>query len=140
MSKKDVEQLAREALFVRFYERGYISSGKAAELLGISRRAFLDILGQYHVSEFDEEMNLKQELSNATVACCMQHQIAPDGKEFILTEADDFEQEVEQLRNSIAFQRFLDERSSQCQQHMPLDDVLREIEAELACQPQRVGP
>src|SRR5436309_3207774 len=32
-----------------------------------------------------------------------------DGKEFVLAEADDFEQEVETLRRSQAFQRFLDE-------------------------------
>ena len=37
--------------------------------------------------------------------------VTPDGHEFLLGEADDFEKEVEALRNSQAFQRFLDERS-----------------------------
>lgn len=37
--------------------------------------------------------------------------VASDGHEFLLSEADDFEREVETLRNSLDFQRFLDERS-----------------------------
>ena len=37
--------------------------------------------------------------------------LTPDGKEFVIAEADDFEQEVAALRNSQAFQRFLAERS-----------------------------
>ena len=46
--------LALEALLVRLYDLGQVSSGCAAELLGISRRAFLDLLGSYGVSEFGE--------------------------------------------------------------------------------------
>jgi hypothetical protein len=33
------------------------------------------------------------------------------GEEFCVAEADDFDREVEALRNSRAFQQFLDERS-----------------------------
>ena len=42
-TKEALEALAREALLVRLYDLGTISSGKAAALLGISRREFLDL-------------------------------------------------------------------------------------------------
>jgi hypothetical protein len=44
MTKADLESIAREALLVRLYDLGEVSSGKAAEILNISRRAFLDLL------------------------------------------------------------------------------------------------
>ncbi|MGH2514865.1 MAG: UPF0175 family protein [Ktedonobacterales bacterium] len=62
---EQAQALAREALLVKLYDLGEISSGRAAELLGISRRAFLDLLGRYNVSEFDETMNIEEELRNA---------------------------------------------------------------------------
>jgi hypothetical protein len=37
--------------------------------------------------------------------------LTAEGEEFCVAEADDFEKEVETLRNSRAFQQFLDERS-----------------------------
>jgi len=62
--------------------------------------------------------------------------LAADGREYILAEADDFDREVEQLRNSVAFQRFLDERSAYqtTKRRIPLDEIRREIEVELAAQ------
>jgi predicted HTH domain antitoxin len=42
-----------------------ISSGRAAELLSISRREFLDLLGRYGVSEFDETMDVAAEAGHA---------------------------------------------------------------------------
>lgn len=62
--------------------------------------------------------------------------LAADGREYILAEANDFDREVEQLRNSIAFQRFLDQRSAYrtTQRRIPLDVIRQEIEAELAAQ------
>jgi hypothetical protein len=59
-----------------------------------------------------------------------------DGQEFFMSLADDFEKEVESLRRSQAFQRFLDERSA-CSRRFPLEDVEAEIEQELA--PRREG-
>jgi predicted HTH domain antitoxin len=56
-----LEQLGREAVLVRLYELGQISSGRAAEVLRISRRDFLDLLGSYHVSIFDEQLDLEAE-------------------------------------------------------------------------------
>ena len=60
--------------------------------------------------------------------------IAADGREYVIAEADDFDREVEQLRNSLAFQRFLDERSAYKtnKRRIPLEVVAHEIEAELA--------
>jgi predicted HTH domain antitoxin len=56
-----LQQLGREALLVRLYEMGLLSSGRAAEMLRMSRREFLDLLGRYHVSIFDEGMDLEAE-------------------------------------------------------------------------------
>ncbi len=53
--------------------------------------------------------------------------LAPDGHQFILTEADDFEAEVEALRNSPKFQRFLDERMDN-QTRIPIEDIEKKIE------------
>ncbi len=43
----------------RLYETGKISSGQAAEMVGLSKRAFIELLGKYNVSVFgytlDEE-------------------------------------------------------------------------------------
>lgn len=57
--------LAQEAVLVRLYAQGRLSSGKAARLLGISRRAFLDLLGTYNVSVFDQTMDVAEELRRA---------------------------------------------------------------------------
>ena len=59
--------------------------------------------------------------------------LTADGKEFVLAEADDFEQEVETLRSSQTFQRFLAERS-QNPRRIPLEEIEAEIEQELAAQ------
>ena len=53
--------LAREALLVRLYDQGVISSGWAAQTLGVSRRVFLDLLGAYRVSEFDAQVDVVDE-------------------------------------------------------------------------------
>ncbi|KAB8333684.1 UPF0175 family protein [Scytonema tolypothrichoides VB-61278] len=63
-----LERLAREALLVRLYDLGQISSGQAAALLGLARREFLDLLGTYHVSVFDEELDLDAELQRSAEA------------------------------------------------------------------------
>lgn len=57
----ELEKLAQEAFLVRLYEMGQLSSGRAAALLHLSRREFLDLLGRYGVSVFDEEVDLEAE-------------------------------------------------------------------------------
>ncbi len=37
----------------RLYEKGKLSLGQAAELAGISKRAFVELLGKYGVSVFN---------------------------------------------------------------------------------------
>jgi predicted HTH domain antitoxin len=59
--KHQLEALARETLIVKLYEQGEIGSGYAAELLGMSRRAFLDLLGEYGVSAFDPTTDVATE-------------------------------------------------------------------------------
>ena len=56
--------------------------------------------------------------------------VTADGKEFCVAEADDFEREVEGLRRSQAFQRFLDERSASTRR-IPLEVIEAETEREL---------
>lgn len=56
--------------------------------------------------------------------------LTSDGKEFFISEADDFEREVEALRGNQAFQKFLDERSS-CTGRILLEEIEKEIEKEL---------
>ncbi len=49
----------RMLLASKLYETGNISSGQAAEIVGLSKRAFIELLGKYNVSVFgytlDEE-------------------------------------------------------------------------------------
>jgi predicted HTH domain antitoxin len=58
-----LERKALEALLVRLYDEGHVSSGQAGTLLGISRVAFLDVLGQYGVSSFDPTMDIAAEMA-----------------------------------------------------------------------------
>lgn len=57
--------------------------------------------------------------------------LTSDGKEFIVTEADNFEKEIEILRCSHSFQQFLDERSTS-KIRMPLEEIEKKIEQELS--------
>lgn len=61
LSQAALTALAREALLVQLYARGELASGTAAHLLGISRRAFLDLLGRYGVSIFDDQIDIQAE-------------------------------------------------------------------------------
>ena len=63
--------------------------------------------------------------------------VAANGKTFYLTEADDFEEEVQRLRASQAFQRFLDERMASSGRRRRLEDVEADVERELASLSQR---
>jgi predicted HTH domain antitoxin len=50
------EELKRAAV-AKWYELGTVSQGKGAEILGLSRSEFLDVLSRYRVSPYqvDEE-------------------------------------------------------------------------------------
>lgn len=61
IGRAELEHLAREALLVKLYDLGKLSSGRAARILGITRREFLDTLGRYGVSVFDESSDSEVE-------------------------------------------------------------------------------
>lgn len=62
LTREQFERLAQESVMIRLYTLGVISTGKAAEMLGISRREFLELLGRYGVSEFEDDIDLETEL------------------------------------------------------------------------------
>lgn len=73
-SEAALSHLAYEAMAIRLYALGAISAGKVAELLDISRREALDLIGHYGLSVFDETMDITEEVHNAHIASRFQHQ------------------------------------------------------------------
>ncbi len=59
----------RDALMTiasRLYDKGKLSLGQAAELAGLSKRAFMEVVGDYGVSVFNHPAsNLERDLENA---------------------------------------------------------------------------
>ncbi|MCL4476295.1 MAG: UPF0175 family protein [Nitrospirae bacterium] len=53
MTKEEMEQHIRLMAALKMFELGKISSGKAAELAGMSRVEFFEVCGRYHVSIFN---------------------------------------------------------------------------------------
>jgi predicted HTH domain antitoxin len=52
----------------RMYELGHISSGRAAELAGVSRVEFLEMVGQYRISIFNYSLEeLEREIREAQI-------------------------------------------------------------------------
>ena len=50
----------------KLYELGRLSAGQAAEVAGLSKRAFIELLGKYNVSVFGyDENELAEDLSKA---------------------------------------------------------------------------
>ncbi len=61
------EMEARMVLATRLYERGRLSLGQAAELVGLSKGAFMEVLGTYGVSVFNyPASDLDQDVENAS--------------------------------------------------------------------------
>ncbi len=53
-------------LAAKLYEDAILSAGQAAEVAGISKRAFIEILGHYGVSAFGESISdLNSDVANA---------------------------------------------------------------------------
>lgn len=50
----------------KLFEDGILSSGQAAEMVGVSKRAFIEIMGKYGVSVFNESVDdLRRDIGNA---------------------------------------------------------------------------
>ena len=50
----------------KLYEDGKLSSGQAAEVAGLSKRTFIELLGKYVVSVFNNEVqDLNTDIANA---------------------------------------------------------------------------
>ena len=65
-SPDEVAQEMRLAAAIKWYEVGELSQGKAAELAGISREAFIDALGRFGVSAIQTRPDeLKEDLRAA---------------------------------------------------------------------------
>ena len=50
----------------KLYEDGILSSGQAAKIAGLSKRAFIELLGKYRVSVFSASLtDLHSDIANA---------------------------------------------------------------------------
>ncbi|PIE79087.1 MAG: hypothetical protein CSA15_04580 [Candidatus Delongbacteria bacterium] len=58
MSVNEFQNEMKTVSLVKLYELGKISSGFASKLLEISRVDFLELLGKYNVSYFDNDLEL----------------------------------------------------------------------------------
>ena len=70
MTKSELEHHIRLMAALKMFELGKVSSGKAAELAGMSRIEFLEACGRYKVSVFnytpeEVEEELKRDLEEA---------------------------------------------------------------------------
>jgi len=63
----EISDLDAKMLFAtRLYEHGKASLGQAAEIVGLSKSAFIEILHQYDVSPFNySPEDLKRDIENA---------------------------------------------------------------------------
>lgn len=60
--KRPIQESARELIVLELYRRGAVSSGKAAELLGLPRQSFLDMASRLNIPYFRlSEAELEQE-------------------------------------------------------------------------------
>ena len=74
LSKEEMEQHIRLMAALKMFELGKVSSGKAAELAGMSRVEFIETCGRYHVSvfnytpeELEKEINLDLESAKGLI-------------------------------------------------------------------------
>ncbi len=50
----------------RLFEEGLISSGQGAKMVGLSKHAFIEMLGKYKVSIFQYDINeIEEDIANA---------------------------------------------------------------------------
>jgi predicted HTH domain antitoxin len=62
LNENDVSMIVASKL----YEEGKLSAGQAAEVAGLSKRAFIELLGKYNVSLFSNSISdLYSDIANA---------------------------------------------------------------------------
>lgn len=64
--KESLQHMAQEALFVRLYDEGMLSSYQVARALNITRDEFLQILPRYRVAAKDVATELSTEIQRQT--------------------------------------------------------------------------
>jgi predicted HTH domain antitoxin len=62
----DIEEFEAKMLFAgQLYEKGKVSLGQAADIVGISKRSFMEIMGRFGFSVFNYSVeDLKREIAN----------------------------------------------------------------------------
>ncbi|GAB3919583.1 UPF0175 family protein [Larkinella terrae] len=62
----DIEEFEAKMLFAgQLYEKGKVTLGQAADIVGISKRSFIEIMGRFGFSVFNYSVeDLKREISN----------------------------------------------------------------------------
>jgi predicted HTH domain antitoxin len=68
MRVPEFEREMKTISLVKLYELGKISSGMAAQVLGISRVAFLDVLAEYQVPCFSDAAELESDFAHASAS------------------------------------------------------------------------
>ncbi|MBD2166437.1 UPF0175 family protein [Calothrix membranacea FACHB-236] len=58
--REEAETKAKEAYVMTLLKHGEISSGKASQLLEISRLDVIDLMSKYEISLFDDSMTLEE--------------------------------------------------------------------------------
>jgi predicted HTH domain antitoxin len=58
------EKAVKMQLAAHLYDKGIMSSGQAADLVGITKREFIETIGQYGVSIFGETMDDLEKIIN----------------------------------------------------------------------------
>jgi predicted HTH domain antitoxin len=53
-------------LAAKLFEEGKLSSGQAADMIGVSKKSFIEVLGKYNVSVFGYSMDeINNDIKNA---------------------------------------------------------------------------
>jgi predicted HTH domain antitoxin len=62
----DIEEFEAKMLFAgQLYEKGKVSLGQAADIVGISKRSFIEIMGRFGFSVFNYSVeDLRREIAN----------------------------------------------------------------------------
>jgi len=69
VSESELGRQAREWVLLELFQEGKISSGKAAEFLGLSKAQFLDLLNERHLPYLDADPgDLEREIAVAEAA------------------------------------------------------------------------